>query len=677
MAIVKNRNSKRIDRKSKSRLVSARVIDIITDINHPRAEEFGGPDAIGTIFYADIKSPAVGEDSKYAFNAKPLFIHLKYYPLINEVVLLVTSTDKDIYTNKFNTTTYYLPLMNMWNSPHHNALPLLGPLKDDPNTSNDYQNSEAGLVRRSTDKDTNINLGKYFNEKLNIKPLFPYEGDLIFEGRFGNSIRFGATAKQIIKNSKGENVEVIPEFNKNNWSNTTEEKGGEIGDPIIIIRNGQNEKEDDRGWIHTVENINDDPSSIYLTSNQSLEGFKPASLHMGSFGANLPEPEELKIVPTPKEEPKEVVINKNLPNEIPDDIVDEPQENPTPVINDNPETQIEETIDGGELDQVDLIEQVTEQVEEDELDPFNNLADETEVGIFELEDGTDNIDIEILDNTLTVGEITTGSGFFSGIGEWISTYNNNRTIITPTELAGGIGRFYTLGSLCYSSDTEKENKKRRAKGEPEITNVPGQDDGVVLNDEGHIGPSKDTVMANLKNVMENFLDPLIDQFGLYKDSPRDNRQGIKITSGYRSLAVNTLIGGSKTSQHTYGEAIDFRVYGFYPSEVLNWAVANLPRMNQIIWEWPAVTWGGWIHLGVRKSGKNRNGIDVFTKKDEILSFYKGGTAKTGTRSSSKYATMKEAVKLYPNKFKANKEGIIPYAQQQLVENLRNKGELHG
>ena len=100
-------------------------------------------------------------------------------------------------------------------------------------------------------------------------------------------------------------------------------------------------------------------------------------------------------------------------------------------------------------------------------------------------------------------------------------------------------------------------------------------------------------------------------------------------------------------------------------------------MNQIIWEWPAVTWGGWIHLGVRKSGKNRNGIDVFTKKDEILSFYKGGTAKTGTRSSSKYATMKEAVKLYPNKFKANKEGIIPYAQQQLVENLRNKGELHG
>ena len=50
----------------------------------------------------------------------------------------------------------------MWNSPHHNALPLLGPLKDDPNTSNDYQNSEAGLVRRSTDKDTNINLGKYF-----------------------------------------------------------------------------------------------------------------------------------------------------------------------------------------------------------------------------------------------------------------------------------------------------------------------------------------------------------------------------------------------------------------------------------------------------------------------------------------------------------------------------------
>ena len=91
--------------------------------------------------------------------------------------------------------------------------------------------------------------------KINIKPLLPYEGDYILEGRFGNSIRFGATARS----------EVIPISQSNNWSTGTK---GEIGDPITIIRNGQSVTLDNQGWVHTLENINTDPSSIYLTSNQ-------------------------------------------------------------------------------------------------------------------------------------------------------------------------------------------------------------------------------------------------------------------------------------------------------------------------------------------------------------------------------------------------------------------------
>jgi hypothetical protein len=30
---------------------------------------------------------------------------------------------------------------------------------------------------------------------INIHPLLPYEGDMLYEGRFGNSIRFGSTVK--------------------------------------------------------------------------------------------------------------------------------------------------------------------------------------------------------------------------------------------------------------------------------------------------------------------------------------------------------------------------------------------------------------------------------------------------------------------------------------------------
>jgi hypothetical protein len=59
----------------------------------------------------------------------------------------------------------------------------------------EYPLVEAGSVRRITDQDTDIELGETFNENnvLNNRPLLPYEGDIIYEGRFGNSIRFGST----------------------------------------------------------------------------------------------------------------------------------------------------------------------------------------------------------------------------------------------------------------------------------------------------------------------------------------------------------------------------------------------------------------------------------------------------------------------------------------------------
>jgi hypothetical protein len=45
---------------------------------------------------------------------------------------------------------------------------------------------------------------------------------------------------------------------------------GTPGDPITIIRNGQGRQSDDIAWIPTVENINRDPSSIYLTAGQQI-----------------------------------------------------------------------------------------------------------------------------------------------------------------------------------------------------------------------------------------------------------------------------------------------------------------------------------------------------------------------------------------------------------------------
>jgi hypothetical protein len=77
-------------------------------------------------------------------------------------------------------------------------------------------------------------------------------GDIIYEGRWGNSIRLGSTAK-----SKS--------IFANSWS-----RSGTNGDPITIIRNGQSRNATEFGAEPIVENIKQDLSSIYLTSTQSL-----------------------------------------------------------------------------------------------------------------------------------------------------------------------------------------------------------------------------------------------------------------------------------------------------------------------------------------------------------------------------------------------------------------------
>jgi len=276
MAIVRsNRSREEVSLNTQSRLKAVRVKDIILDINHPSAEEKGGYDAIGTIFYSALDSNNPNTNPKEDPTAVPLFSHLKYYPLKNEIVLILTTYSTNIYVGK-EPATYYLPQVNMWGHPHHNALPTVKGLESEQ-TANDYQETGAGLVRKVEDGGTDITLGKYFQEQINIKPLLPYEGDMILEGRFGNSIRFGST----------NNSQEISEPNA--WSDS-----GNTGDPITIIRNGQSSNLDEKGWIPTTERINEDATSIYLTSNQRIQNFIQASPYMESWGAEYIEPQTIE-----------------------------------------------------------------------------------------------------------------------------------------------------------------------------------------------------------------------------------------------------------------------------------------------------------------------------------------------------------------------------------------------
>ncbi len=249
---------------SENILIPVRVVDIILDIKHPEANKHGGYDAIGKIFYAEVYIKEGEEYPALLRTAKPIFQFLKQYPLKNEIVMIMSNPGTNIYDAANTPSTYYFPNFNVWNHPHHNALPDMRYHTSEQDVKNDYEMINGGLVRTVEDGQTDIPLGEYFKEKLNIQPLLPFEGDSIVEGRFGNSIRFGATATEAREKTSYSTV-------------------GDIGDPITIFRNGQHIEEDDKGWESTIENINTDHSSMYLTSNQKMVTFEVASPHWNTW----------------------------------------------------------------------------------------------------------------------------------------------------------------------------------------------------------------------------------------------------------------------------------------------------------------------------------------------------------------------------------------------------------
>ena len=226
---------------------------ILDDVSEPELfSKYGEWNSLGAIFYEPVYNPATPGSTSYLTNiAYPLFSNIKNYPLENEIVFLLSlsSTDSQVFTS--NEVNYYISPINMWNSIHHNALPETVWQSLLPESQRkDYVQTSTGNVRRVTDGSTEISLGSTFVEKTDIKSLLPYEGDVIHEGRWGNSIRIGST----VNNAKI----------SNNWSTN-----GNNGEPLIIIRNGQyNDGKDP--WVPIVEDINKDKSSIYITSTQNV-----------------------------------------------------------------------------------------------------------------------------------------------------------------------------------------------------------------------------------------------------------------------------------------------------------------------------------------------------------------------------------------------------------------------
>jgi hypothetical protein len=256
-------------RKLRLELVTGRVTSIVYDENSEKFPDKGEWDGLGVIEFeiVDDQKPK----NKTTSTAFPLLASMRNIPLLNELVLCIYLPDDTSNISPSDRRYYYLPPLSVWNHPHQNANPngVQDPTVDDSSNKSTSQITAGSTIKSSNEEpelDFNGDSKGTFVEKKNIHPLLPFAGDVLFEGRFGSTIRLGNTAKT--------NSEY-----KNNWSEV-----GENGDPIIILRNGQPDDVSDDGWLPITENIDNDKSSLYLTSTQqipltavnSYEAFKEA-----------------------------------------------------------------------------------------------------------------------------------------------------------------------------------------------------------------------------------------------------------------------------------------------------------------------------------------------------------------------------------------------------------------
>jgi hypothetical protein len=265
-----SQESRKIERKGIFTITPVRVKYTFLNLEQTKIEypeiytKYGEDFSLNGILFDSISQPTATTRAQNLDNyifAKPLFPNFRQVPLINEIAYVITLPSVNLqdpnFINLNDQEFYYFLPINIWNSVHNNALPNpTDTTTATPSEIKSYQEVEAGSRVKVTDGVDDINLGETFDEQPNIKNLQPFEGDVIFEGRWGQSFRFGST----VTGSNG-----LP-YLGNQWSTPGDSNQG---DPIIIIRNGQYD-DGKEAWKPILEDINKDPASIYMGSTQTI-----------------------------------------------------------------------------------------------------------------------------------------------------------------------------------------------------------------------------------------------------------------------------------------------------------------------------------------------------------------------------------------------------------------------
>lgn len=242
-------------------IVSAEVVDV----------DFSGSDK--EKLYKVICKLIGAQGSQGSHNliqARPLDSNIKNIPIIGEIVMLMkgpTAYNSYVGTGQ---EYYYTNPVSIQSSVHHNGLPGVTDVVEEQSSTNTEkrQNAQDGIPFKNNNRESKKTIDPAFPERLDVYPLQFYSGDLILEGRWGQSIRFGSTVDE------RREYPVQPYWKKG---------FGDTGNPILILSNGTNPDANKKKYNEFIlENPDEDDSSIWMTSGQEVK-FTPASSYIPSI----------------------------------------------------------------------------------------------------------------------------------------------------------------------------------------------------------------------------------------------------------------------------------------------------------------------------------------------------------------------------------------------------------
>ncbi len=625
---------------------AARVKEVIHDIYSLNAKHVGGPQghaAVGTIRYELIDDD---QGANVDLFAKPLNTTLKNIPLLGEIVIILFTTSSKIYKSKSSTQAYYLTTVNIWGNQSHNALPeeSANASQNETTTTEGYEEASSGITQKdSTPPGENLmlKLGEYFKETPYVKPLFPYEGDVLLEGRFGNSIRFGSTT----------HVNGRP----NLWSQTAKSPA-EIGSPITIISNGlpvhspqKNlieinqlyekgasgvvDDASNKSWVHTLENINDDPSSIYLTSNQGLYDFKPAGVGNPSMIAEIKEEKTLKeslqeftnYIYSPKTTkqtlPTNVEEDVNLYKPITPELSNIIESRLKDIEEDTLQTpyyMIEGETDTNSIQKSNTFESLMVNNATQPTDSTPELSLSQSIGAhFKLIHLIDSPKSSDLNYSFTSNNHPEAVFERNNVGFYISSSASGVKDIITKEFIDN--EYRVLTDTLQASPINNVEPYKYSKTDTELireaeANLFGNYSSYGINNYPGIDPSikQEFIINNLKILFEECIDHIVESF-----------PSIRIISAYRSKALNNILNENPTnSEHIYGYAVDIRDntngnnLGLY-----NWCVQNLEFKN-LMWAYPERKEKAWIHISYIE-GQNHKMTTLASENEDFHKLYGG------------------------------------------------------